>query len=222
MHLDWINLRHRIEYALFCCAAGLVRASGLDFLNSQRQDVAARRPLPAAAPAGARASEARLSRRRRPNAGESAANVGQSRPHLRRILPSAAIRRKRAHHHRGEVLLARTLVPTGAVVCALIWATGNSLSAGPALRPPADPRLPEAHQPLGRPVAGLCGRPSIPAASCRNIVRRRSSLELCPRRWYHAFLADLRERNGVKVPFFAMSDLRPLSGAGRSRADLPL
>ena len=180
MHLDWINLRHRIEYALFCCAAGLFSALPVEtsstlsgkmwrlvapLLRRHRRALA---HLRRAFPEKTEAERERIARDMWENLGRVFAEA----------FPSAGIRRQRADRHRGRGRSARHGRPHqgGRRLRRPSGQLGTRLDRSPAAEPQADRRLSENHQSLCRPACpgDAAGLP-IPAASIRNAPRRRSS-----------------------------------------------
>jgi Kdo2-lipid IVA lauroyltransferase/acyltransferase len=228
MRPDWINLRHRIEYALFCCAAALFSALPIETSSNfsgklwrhvaphlsrhQRALVHLKRAFPEKTEAECDA----IARDMWENLGRIFAEAF----HLPEFVESERIVLE------DEALWAPTFSSgKAAVICAAHQ--GNWELAGIGLlrlnlrptgvyqkitNPYVDRRILAMRQPFY--PGGLY--PKQPATALEIMRHARAGGTV-------AFLADLRERNGVKVPFFGMpAPSTPFPAMVARKLDIPL
>jgi KDO2-lipid IV(A) lauroyltransferase len=228
MHLDWINLRHRIEYALFCCAAGLFSALPVETSStlsgkmwrlvapSLRRHQRALAHLRRAFPEKTEAERERIARDMWENLGRIFAEAF----HLSEFVASERIILE------DDAIWRDSLGPTrGAVVCAAHQ--GNwELAVICLLRQNLEPT--GVYQRITNPYVDRRVRAIRLALYPGGLFPKQTSTALKLMRHARAggtiaFLADLRERNGVKVPFFGMpAPSTPFPALVARVLDLPL
>lgn len=228
MPLDWINVRHRIEYASFCCAAVLfsvlpVEASSTlsgkiwrlvaPLLHRHRRALA---HLKRAFPEKTEAECERIARDMWENLGRNVAETF----HLPEFFTSERI------IIEDEASLRDLVGPTkGAVVCAAHQANWELASIG-LLR--LDLKPTGVYQKITNPYVDRRVRAMRQASYPGGLYPKRSATAMELIRYARAggtiaFLADLRERNGVSVPFFGVpAPSTPFPALVARTLDLPL
>jgi KDO2-lipid IV(A) lauroyltransferase len=228
MRLDWIHLRHRIEYALFCCAAALFSTLPVETssnLSGKMWRLVAPRlsrhqraltHLRRAFPEKTGAERDTIARDMWENLGRVFAEAF----HLPEFVTSDRIILEDQNSWR------LTLGPgKPAVICAAHQGNWELASIGllrlnlkptgvyqKITNPYVDRRILAMRQPLY--PGGLFSKQPATAVEIMRYARAGGTV---------AFLADLRERNGVKVPFFSMpAPTTPFPAFVARTLDIPL
>ena len=221
------DLRYRLEYLVFRAAQAAATALPLEAVSSDfGSRLAAHRPPSLPAGAGAEQSGARLSRAFASRAqADRGRHVGESRPHIRQIVPSQGDRRPEARPLRAQGA-AREIIRGGpCVVCGLHLGNWELVAYASKLMGASFTGV---YQRLTNPLvdedtrklrAFLYDGGLLP----KTPVTARALMKAAKSGGYPAFLADLRDDNGAAVPFFGMPALSTVFPALLARkAGLPL